>query len=498
MVATTRKRQKALTPGQELQEQARKAHAAHMRLCREDVNAFAEYVMRDEATGEPLRQAPVHEEWHRLADAHDRCLLWSMVGAGKTVQMSIIRTLWELGRDPNLRFLILSNTVSQAIKIARPIQQMIESSAELHEVFPGLRKSSRDSDPWNQTAMTVERTIIAKDPSIQVMGVRGPIIGSRLDRVVIDDILDVENTRTQSGRDSLADWVFASITSRLEPTAKVLCVGTAFHPQDLMHRLMKLAGWVARQFPVVNAMGALLWEAMWPQARIDRRRSELPPVEFARQMLCVARDDATSRFKAEWIQTAMERGKGRELAYGLQRIPSGCAVYTGVDLAVSLKDSADFTAFFTILVHPNQDREVLDVTAGRWTGPDILKRLVDIHNRYHGVMVVESNAAQKYLIQFANASTAIPIRPYNTGKNKTHPEFGIESIATELANGKWIIPNRDGTSVHPEIAAWLSELLYYDPSAHTGDRLMACFFSREAAAGRVAATAQTGRINKRK
>lgn len=498
MVATTRKRGKALTPGQELQEQARKAHAAHMRLCREDVNAFAEYVMRDEATGEPLRQAPVHEEWHRLADEHDRCVLFSAVGCGKSTQASIIRTLWELGRDPNLRFLILSNTVAQAIKIARPIQQMIESSRELHEVFPGLRRSPRESDPWNQTNMTVERSVIAKDPSIQVIGVHGPVIGSRLDRVVIDDILDVENTRTQAGREGLAAWVFASISSRLEPTARVLCVGTAFHPQDLMHLLPKMPGWKAARFPVVNERGDLLWPDGWPQARINKRKSEVPPVEFARTMLCVARDDATSRFKAEWIQTAMERGKGRELAYGLQRVPPGCAVYTGVDLAVSLKDSADFTAFFTILVHPNQDREVLDVTAGRWTGPDILKRLVDIHNRYHGIMVVESNAAQKYLIQFANAATAIPIRPYNTGKNKTHPEFGIESIATELANGKWIIPNRDGTSVHPEIALWLSELLYYDPSAHTGDRLMGCFFAREAAAGRVAATAQTGRINKRK
>jgi len=65
------------------------------------------------------------------------------------------------------------------------------------------------------------------------------------------------------------------------------------------------------------------------------------------------------------------------------------------------------------------------------------------------------------------------VRPFTTGRNKVHPEFGIESLAAEMAAGKWIIPNRDG-KMHSEVEALINEMLYYDPKAHTGDRLMSC------------------------
>ena len=39
-----------------------KAHAQRVALARLDVNAFIELVMKDERTGLPVRQAPMHEE----------------------------------------------------------------------------------------------------------------------------------------------------------------------------------------------------------------------------------------------------------------------------------------------------------------------------------------------------------------------------------------------------------------------------------------------------
>ena len=88
--------------------------------------------------------------------------------------------------------------------------------------------------------------------------------------------------------------------------------------------------------------------------------------------------------------------------------------------------------------------------------------------------------AQDFILQFIRSSSAIPVRPFTTGRNKVHPEFGIESLAAEMAAGKWIIPNRDG-KMHSEVEALINEMLYYDPKAHTGDRLMSCWMSREAA-----------------
>jgi hypothetical protein len=149
-----------------------------------------------------------------------------------------------------------------------------------------------------------------------------------------------------------------------------------------------------------------------------------------------------------------------------------------VDLGTRESKGTDLTVLFTIVVHPNEDREILNITSGRWQGPDIVKQIFDVQARYHSIVIVESNAAQVFIQQFIASKSAIPVKNFNTGKNKLSPEFGIESLAVELYSGKWIIPNADGV-VHPEITAWISEMLYYSPSAHTGDRLMASWFARE-------------------
>ena len=83
-------------------------------------------------------------------------------------------------------------------------------------------------------------------------------------------------------------------------------------------------------------------------------------------------------------------------------------------------------------------------------------------------------------MQFLNAGTAVPVFPFTTGRNKAHPEYGIEGLAAELAGGKWRIPNNGGR-IKGETATWVQELLYYDPKEHTGDRLMASWFAREGA-----------------
>jgi hypothetical protein len=151
-----------------------------------------------------------------------------------------------------------------------------------------------------------------------------------------------------------------------------------------------------------------------------------------------------------------------------------------VDLAIQQHSGADLTVFFTILVHPNGDREVLNLESGRMAGPDIVNKIREVHHRYQGIVFVENNAAQDFILQFTRYGSAVPVRPFTTGRNKAHPEFGVESMAAEMAGGKWIIPNVNG-KMHPELDAWVNEMLYYDPRSHTGDRLMASWFAREAA-----------------
>ncbi len=489
-------------------------------------NAFCQFVLRDERSGKPIKQAPMHEAWHELLTKHDRLCLWSHVEGGKTSQVAIGRVLYELGLDPSLRIAVISNTSSLAEKMVRQLGQYIAKSNELHEVFPHLVPTTDPSLPWKSRALTVERTGIGgKDPSIQACGVHGNIIGSRVDLFVFDDILDFENTHTPVPRDDVYRWV-RNVMGRGTGNYRAWFVGNAWHPDDAMHRLEK-DGYIGKRFPVVSAAGDITWPQIWPMERIERAKGPdgLGPAEFARQLMCQARDDTSARFKREWIDKCIEAGRGLPFVENIEqlwdepdyalddaeraqmeaakeaiwRLTGRGAVVTGVDLAVSKQDSSDLTVLFTIYIDiATGARRVLNIRSGHWSGPEIINEIETCYRDFGGVFIVENNAAQDYIRQFlAERNTNVPVVPFTTGRNKAHPEFGVESLATEMSGGKWLIPStkgRDGKhTMHKEVLEWISELLYYDPREHTGDRVMASWFAREGAR-KFASTAGDGSV----
>lgn len=493
---------------------AKRARSLRQMLARQDPNWFCHYVLRDERTAQPIKQAPMHETWQRLCSKHDRLLIWSHVEGGKTNQIALGRSLFELGKDPSLKIAIISNTNELAKKITRQLGQYIEKSRELHEVFPNLVPTDDPNLQWRAQALTVKRPGMgAKDPSIQACGMHGNIIGSRIDLLILDDVLDFENTHTPGPRDDAYRWL-KYIMGRMTEGGRIWCVGNAWHPDDPMHRLEK-DGFAAYRFPVILPDGSLTWPEKWSLERIERARGAdgFGPLEFARQLMCQARDDTSSRFKREWIEVCERAGEGlgycediealfdelhpiatdeqieevRAANETMWRLTGRSQIITGVDLAVQRGDSNDETVLFTIYVDEKQNRRVLNVRAGKWTGPEIIRQICDVYDKFGSLFIVENNAAQDFIRQFVVADTAIPIIPFTTGRNKASPEFGVESLAAEMANGKWQIPNRkrlaDGSfePMHKEVAEWVRELLFYDPKEHTGDRLMASWFAREGA-----------------
>src|SRR6476661_3545968 len=100
---------------QAAREEAERARAAHLELCRNDVNAFIEYVMVDEETGKYLEQARIHVLMQRAMDeqtpgyqaaANDdeelkpeekggaRLVVMAHPESGKTNQLAVGRVLW--------------------------------------------------------------------------------------------------------------------------------------------------------------------------------------------------------------------------------------------------------------------------------------------------------------------------------------------------------------------------------------------------------------------
>lgn len=513
----------------DLLDRARRARMARVALAREDINEFCRFVLKDEFTGKPIQQAAVHEHMQRLADKHSRLAFMAFPESGKTQQLAVARVLFALGHNPNLRLVVVSWTHGKATETVMAIRRYIETSKELREVFPNLKPA----DPWTDSAFTVQREAVSRNPSVKAYGFEGDITGARVDGMIIDDLVTGKNTQTKTQRDRVYNWVFGTLWSRLTPSAWVIIMANAWHPDDLVHRLDKnremvdasspsksTFRWHVERMPVVDARGNSVWPERWPLERIESKREELGPIEFARQYMCLARAETDARFTEAAITTALGLGQHFRQVHYLEDIevpddielpnmpprahlspeemkrwvretlahhqqygtPLPFIIATGVDLAVQRHAAADLTAFCTIAVFPDGRRLILELKAGRFTFASIVQQIIDIHERFSPtVIMVENVAAQDYLLQHLRDVSDAPIEPYTTGAGKADPSIGIDSIAYLVENGKYIIPGAPTGNLKQisdkEIKALVEDMLFYSPTNHTGDRLMALWFA---------------------
>jgi hypothetical protein len=130
---------------------------------------------------------------------------------------------------------------------------------------------------------------------------------------------------------------------------------------------------------------------------------------------------------------------------------------------------------------PDGTRRVIDIRGARWTAPETLRQLVEIHQRYGSIVTVEGNGAQVFLEQFASELTALPLRRfYTTGQSK-HGHFGVESLGVELEQRKWILPSTLDGQPAGQVGELVRGLLAYDPAKHMSDYLAAMWIAREGA-----------------
>lgn len=454
---------------------------------RTDPAVFAQFVLRNEEDGMPIRCAPIHVEWHDTLTKYDRVVLWSATELGKSSQISVGRVLWEIGRNPNIRILIVSAASGIAKKIIKAIKGYIENSIEYRMVFPHVVPDKTDTTGrWREDSFNIKRTTFSKDPTVQAVGFEGTVMGSRSDLVVIDDYLTPESTYSDRSREKSYRWLKSTIEGRKTAHSRLWFIGNAWHADDAMHRYAAEPSTYSKKYPVKNELGESVWPEVWPLERIEKEIENRGPIESRRSMFCDPVDDAERRFKIDYIKKALAKGDGLQLAWALSTVPPGYRTITGVDLAVTKRDNADQTALVTIAVEERTaERQILDVFASRLHGPEIVEKILEVQHRYNSMVIVESNAAQAYIKQFVNAESAVPIKAFYTGRNKVDPAFGIESMAVEMSAGKWVFPNTGGTragvqaTMHPEMRALIGELMNYDPASHTGDRAMAMWLARE-------------------
>lgn len=478
-----------------------RAKRLNIHLARTNGADFNRYVLRDEETGGTIENSPTHLEMHRLMDAHPKLVMHAHVEAGKSSAVSVGRALYELGKNRNLRILVVSGALRQARKIIAACTKYIESSPEMKEVFPHVRPGTM----WNQDAIMVERDHISRDPSIQAIGVHGALLGARVDLLILDDILDYENTRTLQQREELLAWYRATVGGRTTRHARIWALGTAWTPDDLLHVLAKQKHFVHRRFPMLDDKGQPTWPERWPIERVREKIVELGgdgSIEVMRQIFVQPMEQASQRFQEVWIKKALDLGSGIDMLPTLAGcvLEDGCYVAVGVDLGFSKPNQRGAKTVFTVvLFYPDGVRQLLWIDSGHFTGPEIVVKAIRYHMIYQATVFVESNGAQRLILDFAMDplyadairqllgtefdAGYIPVMPFQTNMNKWHPTFGVESLGMEMSAGKWIFPSENGQAATPEVGDLVGAMRGYNPHEHTPDVLMSLWICREGGRG---------------
>lgn len=529
----------ALTLGDHARADPEVLRAAQKRLAkialdaREDPCSFFEFVMRH---GPERKRSPIAPHQRVFLDfvmAHDRSVSILPVGHSKSIGAAALSMLL-LGQDPTTRGAIVSAAEAQAMKPLGVVSDYIQTSQELKLVFPDLAPTRRSRELWTQTAITVDRPPGIADPSLVAIGFDSKkIVGSRLNWIVVDDILNEENTRTKEAREKLLMWFDSSVLSRIDwRNARIIVINTAWHPDDIVHHLEKLPpdgpGWATLRMDIEGNVkiqddwgnqqkGAYwdhphlrpaspdpneecyrlrahdpdpdntvpLWPGEFPRERIDKLRLDYvaAPAKFNQLYMGVCRDDASAMCKIEWVDLC--KAEARKIGHNafVSEWRRNEPTFTGVDLAFSERDTADDTALFTFAILETGQRLILECVRGKFSSDKILELIASAGRRYNSIVTVENNGAQKFVVDEARRRNLdVVIRAHRTDQSRANPEMGVPAIFAEMSQGLWLIPNDKSGRCDKTMQSFVDACLYYSPTKHPDDLLMACYFGRMQAA----------------
>jgi hypothetical protein len=390
----------------------------------------------------------------------------------KSTTITVNYAVYRICQNPNIRIMIVSKTQAMAQKFLLSIKERLTHPKykDLQLAFGPPGGYEKNSNSWKQDLIYVSsdsRDSGEKDPTVQAIGIRGHIYGSRADLIIMDDCVDHTNAHEYEKQ---IDWIQSEVMSRIDNDGgKLLIVGTRLRPRDLYSELRDPMRYPDEKSPwTYFAQPAVLefaddpkdWVTLWAKTNIppnsgtkkpdsdglydkwtgsalSKRRSRISPNLWAMvyQQQQVTEDSA---FPVDAVKGVINAGRN------IGRIPKnmpgvrpegmdGLTVVAGLDPAM-----AGYTAAVCLALDVStQKRYLLDVSNKAGMTPDGIRDLIKEWTDRYGVSEwrVEKNAFQAMLTQDREvreylSSRGATLREHHTGQNKWDTDFGVASLTT--------------------------------------------------------------------
>ena len=345
-------------------------------------------------------------------DAIKLAVICAFRGSAKSTVITTAYVLWSILGVQQRKFIVICGQTEQK---ARQYLLNIKNELQHNEML------KRDLGPFteeknglgNSTAIIIKRLNVKIMISSVEQSIRGMRHGEhRPDLIILDDIEDTSSVKTREGRDKTFNWLTSEVIPAGSSRTRFIAVGNLLHEDSVLKRLqrkidgdeMESLNAVYREYPITDENGNALWPGKYPtpESIQAEREKTMDDVAWYREYELKIISTAEQVVHPEWIQYYAKLP-----STGLR------SIFIGVDLAVSEKDSADYTAMvvgyvyghgkhMTIYVqpHPINERIPFPVQA------EHIRSLIGIHKqKHHRVKVfVEDVGYQRALVQVFESS----------------------------------------------------------------------------------------------
>ena len=362
------------------------------------------------------------------------------------------------GKVENL--VLFSATISQAEEHLMNMRIEYENNEELQKVLT-LVDTKRIKPKNNQLVFD---SVDGNRIYIQAKGagesMRGTKKGkSRPQLLIFDDVMTDEILTSDVARKKLHSWFFSTVTGAVDISHyKYLVIGTPMTEGDLLGQMRVANNWetveipVAEEFPVPKENIVSSWPDRFTQEEIWDKYQEHKQMgaesEFYREYMLQVVSDDVRLFKKNMF---------RYYDYNeLKDKFPGMLFFTSMDLAVSRKQSADYTAILTIGVDSSKNWFVVKANHGRWDPTKTLDILFEHVKMYAPLAVgVENAALQQVLDHFMNERMIRENTFFNIVKLKSNSaikkEVRISGLHPRFSLGKvWFNKRETATKVELE------------------------------------------------
>ena len=456
--------------------------------------------------------------------ANNRILLNIPPNHAKSMTVTVDYVTWQVCQNPNFRVLIVSQTQQLAADFLYAIKQRLThpNYEALQQAYAAGVGFNSKTASWQATRVTFGdelRESSEKDPNIEAVGIGGQIYGKRADMIIVDDAVTLKNANEFEKQ---IRWLTQDVRSRLNPTGKLIIVGTRVTAVDLYKELRSEDRYPGGLVPwTYLAMPALLttdedpdkWETLWPasdapfdgQTESDLNEDGLYPRWNGRNLynerqamdastwaLVYQQQDISDDaiFDPVCVRGSIDgmRKAGRLVPGhpGHPRDLSGFSVICGLDPAM-VGDTAVVCYAIDRVSHKRYIVDAIKIT--RPTPAAIRQIIFDWTALYQPTeWIVEKNAFQSFLTQDEGirqnlASRGVLLREHHTGSNKWDSGFGVASMSTLFGTKQFDGKHHRDNLMHlpsdqtENIKALIEQLITWSPNTKgKTDMVMALWF----------------------